>query len=92
MKTLHPAQKPRKDSKNVKIINIVIIIIETSSKENIKRINANPDIIRPISWANLLGGPATNFSLIFIFGTIIFVTNNAKGLILGPLLTLAKNP
>ena len=79
-------------SKNVNITNIPIIIIDISLTANRKKINANPDIKRPIAWANLLGGPATNFSFKLKLGTMIFVTNSAKGLILGPLVTLAMNP
>ena len=33
--------------------------------------------IKPIPWANLLGGPGTNFSLKFNLGTINFVTKSA---------------
>ena len=69
-----------------------IIIIDISLTPNTKKINAIPDIKRPIAWANLLGGPATNFSFKLRLGTMIFVTNSAKGLILGPLVTLAMNP
>ena len=50
------------------------------------------DVIKPIIWANRLGGPGTNFSLNGVLGTMILVTNNANGLNFGPKPTLAAKP
>ena len=66
------------------------IEIELRLKTNV--IVVNNEKIKPIPWANLLGGPGTNFSLKFNLGTINLVTKSANGLIFGPEETLAKNP
>tara|TARA_B100001123_G_C15323908_1_gene1028871 strand:- start:2158 stop:2670 length:513 start_codon:yes stop_codon:yes gene_type:complete len=92
LNNLQPKQNPKKDSreaKNIRITNKPIAIFESPKTKNT---DDNAVIIKPIDWANLFGGPGTIFSLNFKFGTINFVTINAKGLIFGPDDALAKNP
>ncbi len=71
-------------------IDINIIDIELRFIRNV--IAVDNEKIKPIPWANLLGGPGTNFSLKFNLGTNNLVTKSANGLIFGPEETLAKKP
>ena len=73
-------------------ISIDINNIEIELRFTTNVIAVNNEEIQPILWANLLGGPGTNFSLKFNLGTINLVTKSANGLIFGPEETLAKNP
>ena len=73
-------------------ISIDINIIEIELRFTTNVIAVNNEKIKPIPWANLLGGPGTKFSLKFNLGTINLVTKSANGLIFGPEETLAKNP
>jgi hypothetical protein len=54
--------------------------------------NMKSENTSPIDCANLFGGPGTGLSPRFNFGTIIRVTNKARGLIFGPEDVLAKKP
>ena len=47
---------------------------------------------KPISWANLFGGPATGLLGLPRTGTIIFVAIKPMGLNVGPVKTRAVNP
>ncbi len=92
MNTLHPKQNPKNASRDAKNISTDIKnIAKLLSSRNRNRLEQEL-MKRPMDWANLLGGPGTNFSLKFKFGTIALVTINAKGLTFGPEEVLARNP
>jgi len=46
----------------------------------------------PMPWANRFGGPGQYFGFQFNFGIKIRVTNCPRGLMVGPVVTLARNP
>ena len=79
-------------SNEANVISINNKVIDTLINPTIRKPVISKEKTYPIPCANLLGGPGTIFSLKFNFGTIILVTNRARGLTFGPEETLARNP
>lgn len=91
-KVLHPAQKPKADSKKAKIARTTSNVCAIDGISSNKKINAPVEKQTPIAWANCLGGPATNLLDFIILVVRIRVDSCPIGLKDGPVSILAQKP